>query len=243
MSEPMTASDIRTEATRLEQVAKKDVSALAAQLHAMNPQDRLAVSNQIRRDQQEHRSDALPHLDFYTDGDLKSAEKHLASGQVEQQVYDDDTGRIVRYALENDNPYDHARRARELFDPNDPKRQDGRSAEREWKKAIDAADNLPFEDYRARLDAIRYLRTLASDPLEAQDDIQFEEALKQVIDLPWELRLVTAQFYLENGKPDEAKAMLEEALEKNQALKDEGRFKQLCEAAGQNHRLRPGPSN
>src|SRR5262249_52946176 len=116
----------------------------------------------------------------------------------------------------------------------------GRSAEREWKKAIDAADNLPFEDYRARLDAIRYLRTLASDPLEAQDDIQFEEALKQVIDLPWELRLVTAGFYLGNGKPDAAKAMPEEALKKNQALKKEERFKELCKAAGQNHRL-PSP--
>src|SRR5262249_34206190 len=144
------------------------------------------------------------------DGDLKSAEKYIGNGKIEREVYDDDTGRIRRFALETDNPWDHVERAHKLFDPNDAKRQDARSAEREWKKAIAAADNLP---------------------LEAAELIKFEAGRKELVDLPSFLRMETANFYLANAKPDEAKAMLEQALQNNPVLKKQQRFKQLVEAA------------
>jgi len=86
----MSEQEIGKEAARLEQVGTRSESALATQLHEMCPEDRLAVVRQIRSDMQQNPSNALPKLDFYNDGDLKSAER-----QGEKRVYDDDTARLT----------------------------------------------------------------------------------------------------------------------------------------------------
>ncbi|HEY9868346.1 MAG TPA: hypothetical protein V6D08_04215 [Candidatus Obscuribacterales bacterium] len=91
----LTEAEIGKEAARLEQVAVRSEGALAQQLHEMCPEDRLAVAKRMVWDQQQHPSTSLPKIEFYDDGDLKSAERKDADGDVECRVYDDHTGRLV----------------------------------------------------------------------------------------------------------------------------------------------------
>jgi hypothetical protein len=91
----LTEAEIGQEATRLEKVAATSEGALARQLHEMCPEDRLAVAKRIVWDQKQDPSPSLPRIDFYHDGDLKSAERKDADGEVERRVYDDQTGRLA----------------------------------------------------------------------------------------------------------------------------------------------------
>jgi len=91
----MDEKEVGKEAARLEQVAAGSETKLADELHALCKEDRLAVARQMTRDQQQQPSDSLPKLDFYSDGDLKSAERKNKVGTVEQREYDDYTGKLI----------------------------------------------------------------------------------------------------------------------------------------------------
>src|SRR4030095_4615478 len=91
----MSEKEIGQEAARLEQVATTSETALSGELHAMCPEDRLAVARQLTRNQQQHSADSLPKLDFYNDGDLKSAERAGKDGTLERRLYDDNTGKLI----------------------------------------------------------------------------------------------------------------------------------------------------
>jgi len=97
----MNQKEIEQEAKRLEEVSERSVSAFAGQLHDMKPEDRLAVAKQIQWDQQQHPSDSLPKLDFYTDGDVKTAvsQSRDQSGATEERRFDDNTGKLVSRRL------------------------------------------------------------------------------------------------------------------------------------------------
>src|SRR5262249_14537436 len=134
-----------------------------------------------------------------------------------------------------DNPYTHIQQAVALFDPKDSTKQNAKSAEAEWKKAIDAADKLPVDQYRAKLVEVQQqLDAATNDPLKSAELLKLRDGLKELLGLPASLRLETATFYLQNAKPDEAKAMLEQALQKDPTLKDQERFKQLTQISQEN---------
>jgi len=134
-----------------------------------------------------------------------------------------------------DNPYTHIQQAVALFDPKDSTKQNAKSAEAEWKKAIDAADKLPVDQYTAKLAEVQQqLDAAKNDPLKSAELLKLKDGLKELVGLPASLRLETATFYLQNAKPDEAKAMLEKALQKDPTLKDQERFKQLTQISQEN---------
>ncbi len=133
-----------------------------------------------------------------------------------------------------ENPYSYIQKATALFDPKDPTKQNAKSAEAEWKKAIESADKLPVDQYKTKLAEVEAQIKTETDPLKSQELLKLKEGLKELVDLPSTLRVETATFYLQNAKPDEAKAMLEQALQKNPALKDQERFKQLVAISQEN---------
>ncbi|MBI4532841.1 MAG: hypothetical protein HY711_02750, partial [Candidatus Melainabacteria bacterium] len=144
-----------------------------------------------------------------------------------------------------DDPTDHIRAAMAHQEKGNAK-----SAEEEWKKAIAAADTLlatPGASERLKAALQQAEQELAQakakqDPtkpdtlLAASEAQKMVDGLKEFMSLPALARQQAAIFYLENGKADEAKALLEQALQKDPSLATQERFKKLAEVARDNSR-------
>lgn len=128
-----------------------------------------------------------------------------------------------------DNPYTHIQAAQEA-----EKAGNAKTAEDMWKKAIEAADKLPMDTYKAKLQEVDTALKAEKDPVKSQQLLETKKGLEEVVNLPAALRMETAVFYLKNAKPDEAKAMLEAAVQKNPALKESEQFKQLAGISQEN---------
>jgi hypothetical protein len=86
--------DFQQEARKLEQEIKGGhIEDASEALHQMSPADRKAVAEQIKKDQQERKSDGLPPLTFYDSGDLKSADTVMDEHTKIHTEYDKDSGR------------------------------------------------------------------------------------------------------------------------------------------------------
>jgi len=132
-----------------------------------------------------------------------------------------------------DNPTQHILKASYLFDPGDPARRDAKGAESEWKKAIELADKLELDVYRGVLAATetRMKNVPASEPV-TKMQLGYDSAhLQDMIDLPITVRALAAEFYLQNQKPAEARAMLAQALVKDPTLAYHPQFKSLLQSA------------
>jgi hypothetical protein len=128
-----------------------------------------------------------------------------------------------------ENPYIFTQAAQEQFLAGNNK-----TAEEQWKKAIEAADKLPHDQYRAKLAEVESQLKTESDPLKSQEMLRLRDGLHEVVNLPTTLRVETALFYLQNAKPDEAREMLAQALKRDPSLKDNERFRQLSQIAQEN---------
>lgn len=163
----------------------------------------------------------------------------LDANSKQQQIKEDDLKKVASTTPTDasrggavataDNPYTYIQAAAQQAEAGNNK-----TAEEQWKKAIEAADKLPMDQYRAKLAEIETQLKSESDPVKSQELLKLKEGLKEVVNLPATVRTETALFYLKNAKPDEAKAMLEQALQKDPTLKDNEKFKQLVQISQEN---------
>jgi YD repeat-containing protein len=85
--------DVVNEAKKLEEEAKSGhLEEVSQELHKMRPDDRKAVAKQIEADQKAHPTAALPSLDFYDTGDLKSTDRSMDESTTVHTTYDKATG-------------------------------------------------------------------------------------------------------------------------------------------------------
>jgi hypothetical protein len=88
------------------------------------------------------------------------------------------------------------------------------SAEAAFKEAIAAADKMDMAPYKQQLELVKKqvesLSGTAEGITKSGELLQVKKALEARIQLPVDLRLEMAKFYIQNQKPDLAKAMLED---------------------------------
>lgn len=104
-----------------------------------------------------------------------------------------------------ENPYDHAKKARELELAGDI-----RQAETKYKAAVWAADALPLEEYREHCRMNRASDDLAEGLELSREDV--DQAYIQLLALPFLSRLQLAGFYSRNQAPAEAQDVLKYAF-------------------------------
>ncbi len=121
-----------------------------------------------------------------------------------------------------ENPYDFARKAKELELAGDI-----RSAESQYKAAVWAADGLPLDEYRQHCRMNRDSDSLANDLELSRDEV--DQAYVQLLALPFLSRLQLAGFYSRNRAPAEAQDVLKYAFEVglDPLIKDIAAMKQL----------------
>jgi len=160
----MDEKEIAAKATELEKAAERgNEHYLANELHDMSPQERLAVAKQIMWDQQQHPSPSLPRLEFFDDGDLKSALKTETNGDQRKELYDDNTGKLTavrRYSTDGTEEYTD-------FDENtkyafgdiltyDRKNPDGSTEHRRFDPKTNSADLITIKDKRGNVETAIY---------------------------------------------------------------------------------------
>ncbi len=104
-----------------------------------------------------------------------------------------------------ENPYDFARKARELEMAGDI-----RNAESQYKAAVWAADALPLDEYREHCRINRASEKLSNDLEVSREEV--EQAYIQLLALPFLSRLQLAGFYSRNSAPAEAQDVLKYAF-------------------------------
>jgi len=91
----MNQKEIQEVAKDFEGLAEVDTGFMAHELHRMNPEDRLAVVQQIREDESKNPSPGLPKLEFTDSGDFKSSDEKLPNGDGLHAEYDPATGELI----------------------------------------------------------------------------------------------------------------------------------------------------
>lgn len=121
-----------------------------------------------------------------------------------------------------ENPYEFARKARELETAGDI-----RTAESQYKAVVWAADALPLDEYREHYRINRASDGLSKDLKVSQD--QIDQAYIQLLALPFLSRLQLAGFYARNGAPAEAQDVLKYAFKVglDPLIKDVAAIKEL----------------
>jgi len=125
-----------------------------------------------------------------------------------------------------DNPYSHVQAADQAATAGNAK-----TAEREWRKAVAAADALPVQMYSSELQKVEDALKSQRDQAKNQDLLRQKAALATLIDFPATLRVQAADFYLRQAKPAESKCLLDEAAAKNPSIRDDDTYKKLVQTS------------
>ncbi|HEY9784210.1 MAG TPA: EF-hand domain-containing protein [Candidatus Obscuribacterales bacterium] len=108
------------------------------------------------------------------------------------------------------NPYNHSNAAKKY-----ESKQNFRAAEKEYRRAVETADELPLSEYRRHFEAALSAAAGNEDwrkHLEIDDVESLKKAYRELLSLPFLTRIQLAGFYARHGAVPEAREILEEAL-------------------------------
>lgn len=110
LNKQMNKAEIAEKAKDLEERAEGNPNEVAKELHSMSNDDRKAIVDKIKADQNERKADELPTLEFYDSNNLKKVTDRdeaagTRAGSVEENTYEDASGNRTSRTIRTDDNY------------------------------------------------------------------------------------------------------------------------------------------